>query len=238
MKITYLDKKKLIGKTFLVLGLIFLFLIVIYGILAYSFFGDWGSSGTFGDTFGALNVLFTAFVLLVSIATIYFTIQSSNEAGFDRQFSQFMSRIEKIQQSGSHESALNVVIDAAYMYFTHEEEETEPDEEYDEFLLGAAYWFIPYINLVSTTLELMTKHADTMEIRGYEAAFRTYFSDNELKAIATYSILSKQVEAASLCKNIDRVDLLRNHYASYSHGGEVEDLVEKAIIERFGEQEF
>ncbi|WP_068615460.1 hypothetical protein [Paenibacillus tuaregi] len=160
MKITYLDKKKLIGKTFLILGLIFLFLIVIYGILAYSFFGDWGSSGTFGDTFGALNVLFTAFVLLVSIATIYFTIQSSNEAGFDRQFSQFMSRIEKIQQSGSHESALNVVIDAAYMYFTHEEERRSRMKNMMNFfsapLIGSyliLIWFpLPWSSLPNTQI--------------------------------------------------------------------------------------
>ena len=49
---------------------------IIYGFTAHLIFGNWDKSGTFGDTFGAINSLFSA---LAFAALIYTIILQSQE---------------------------------------------------------------------------------------------------------------------------------------------------------------
>ncbi|WP_300002277.1 hypothetical protein [uncultured Cedecea sp.] len=55
---------------------------IIFGVVIYCFFEDWAKSGSFGDTFGAVNSLFTS---LAFGALIYTIILQSNELKIQRE---------------------------------------------------------------------------------------------------------------------------------------------------------
>lgn len=55
---------------------------IIFGVTAHKIFGDWRDSGTFGDTFGAINSLFSA---LAFAALIYTIILQSRELKLQRE---------------------------------------------------------------------------------------------------------------------------------------------------------
>jgi hypothetical protein len=55
---------------------------IIFGIAIYTIFEDWDKSGTFGDTFGAINSLFSA---LAFSALIYTIILQSRELKLQRE---------------------------------------------------------------------------------------------------------------------------------------------------------
>ncbi|AFE59935.1 hypothetical protein Q7S_18620 [Rahnella aquatilis HX2] len=54
----------------------------LFGIVIYCFFQDWSKSGAFGDTFGAINSLFSS---LAFGALIYTIILQSNELKLQRE---------------------------------------------------------------------------------------------------------------------------------------------------------
>lgn len=55
---------------------------MVFGIAIYYFFQDWNKSGAFGDTFGAINSLFSS---LAFGALIYTIILPSNELKIQRE---------------------------------------------------------------------------------------------------------------------------------------------------------
>lgn len=55
---------------------------VIFGVVIYCVFQDWGKSGSFGDTFGAVNSLFSS---LAFGALIYTIILQSKELKIQRE---------------------------------------------------------------------------------------------------------------------------------------------------------
>ena len=57
-------------KNFILIGIILTVVSLIYPFLVNYFFDDWTKSGTFGDTFGALNALFSGLAIAGLITTI------------------------------------------------------------------------------------------------------------------------------------------------------------------------
>lgn len=55
---------------FIKISVAFLIIAIIFPLIVYGYFSDWSKSGTFGDTFGALNTLFSGLALAGVIVTI------------------------------------------------------------------------------------------------------------------------------------------------------------------------
>jgi len=68
-------------KTFLIIAIALLAITISYPIAVNSYFKHWGDSGTFGDTFGALNALFSGLAFTGVIITI---LIQKNELGLQR----------------------------------------------------------------------------------------------------------------------------------------------------------
>ncbi|MBZ9731673.1 hypothetical protein LB467_18470 [Salegentibacter sp. JZCK2] len=65
-----MSKKENHLKHFIWIALALVVLSLLYPFVVNSFFADWAKSGTFGDTFGALNAIFSGLALAGVIVTI------------------------------------------------------------------------------------------------------------------------------------------------------------------------
>lgn len=69
-------------RNFIIIGIILIVVSLIYPFIVNCFFEDWTKSGTFGDTFGALNALFSGLAIAGLITTI---LIQKNELKYQRE---------------------------------------------------------------------------------------------------------------------------------------------------------
>ncbi|CAG5080741.1 Uncharacterized protein TXXE_04480 [Thermobacillus xylanilyticus] len=193
-----------------------------------TFINRWETRGQFGDSFGALNTIFSGITLVTVVVTLYYQNKANKEGNISKKYELILSRIQELQQIIRVDVILKKVEDDIFNGDIELERLTDlrSDEEldiaeandgnvgaFDRYIKINHYWFTVFVSLVSSALEAINNIYDNESLkRAYATTFKSFFTENELKCLAIYSILSDSIYAKTLYRYFRTNDLLENVY--------------------------
>lgn len=203
-----MKRKNEITISFLVIFACLLGFSVTYAIVVYlQFDGNWDKSGPFGDSFGALNSFLTVLVLIGTLGSLYLFKKQLDKDSMDRKFNVFMTGqerlVDRINFTEIRQHAATILHNER-KFFENQGSEFSLSRDFDEYLGDHHMESLSYVQLVSSTLELLDS-ADNSSV--YIDVLRSAFTKEQLEVIAIYGIWSNE----SLLKLINKLHLLRNY---------------------------
>ncbi|MFM9277338.1 putative phage abortive infection protein [Paenibacillus jiagnxiensis] len=207
-------------KLFAVLILIIVVAFGLYGWLVPIYFKDWGTSGTFGDTFGGLNSLFSGIALAGLVTTMTFQRKQMNEQEDFNKLQFLQSRYEYLlgQFKAWKTSGFN------YTGFFDEVEKAlvdSDDEKIDEIFYKYGAEYKHFIFMFKTTLDFIANEYVPNNIYITRKDIETSMLIEILKSkigqydLALLGIHSIKMNDQELHGLINKFDLLRDIEEAY-----------------------
>ncbi len=203
---------------------------ILYYLIVVKFMGFPEGAGTFGDTFGGLNVIFTGAVLIISFYTLYKSESEGREQLKKQEIEMLLSEINKAHEKFDSENVNARFIEKCRVFPTiyqnlkrmngpHSEEPWDHKtmkqkyvaKEVDTLIKNDYPEYFNYMTLIGYLIKRINNLKDYRARFVYKAIMATHFDLEKQMAIALFTLYYSNMENKKILEDLIQSNSLFTH---------------------------